>query len=161
MRRSLYRIFGIAFAFCCLIGLPSCGHEQQLVSIAIQPTTETFGDAKTPVIDNRGDSVQLKALGSYIHPPVTKDITNQVVWTSNTPEMVTVDPKSGLITATGDACGGTIISATVTTNESAGGIPSSGALVTGTMTANVVCFTGSVRQGPNAAADLRAQLVEP
>jgi hypothetical protein len=72
---------------------------------------------------------------------VTKDITSQVTWASNTPQMVIVDSK-GLITVTGDACGGTIISATVTTNSSAGDISSSGALVTGSMNANVVCFTG-------------------
>jgi len=53
--------------------------------------------------------------------------------------MVTVD-ANGLITATGNACGGTIISATVTTNHSSGNVSSTGALVTGSMTANVVCF---------------------
>jgi len=120
--------------------IPSCGHEQQLVSIAIEPSTETFGDAKTPVILDKGLNVQLRALGSYIHPPVTKDITNQVTWSSNTPQMVTVN-SIGLITATGEACGGTIISATVTKNSSDGGISSSGAVVTGSMTANVTCFT--------------------
>ena len=121
--------------------ISSCGHQQQLVSIAIEPSTETFGDAKTPVILDKGLNVQLRALGSYSHPPVTKDITNQVTWSSNTPQMVTVN-STGLITATGDACGGTIISATVTTNSSDGGISSSGAVVTGSMTANVVCFSG-------------------
>jgi hypothetical protein len=121
--------------------LPSCGHDQELVSISIEPSSQTFGDAKTPVIDDAGLNVQLRALGSYIHPPVTKDITNQVFWTSNTPQMVTVN-STGLITATGQACGGTIISATVKTNSSSGGLSSSGAIVTSSMTANVVCFTG-------------------
>src|SRR5690348_15202792 len=69
----------------------SCGRDQQLVSIQIQPTTETFGDASTPVARDAGLQVQLRAMGSYIHPPVTKDITNQVTWTSNTPQMMTVD----------------------------------------------------------------------
>jgi hypothetical protein len=123
------------------IFLPSCGHDQQLVSIAIQPDAETFGDAKTPVFLDRGLKVQLTALGSYIHPPVTKDITAQVSWVSSTPQMVTVS-STGVITATGDACGSTLISATVTTNSSAGNISSSGALVTGSMTASVVCFVG-------------------
>jgi hypothetical protein len=126
--------------FAAALVLPSCGHQQQLVSIAIEPGTETFGDAKTPVILDKGLNVQLRALGSFIHPPVTKDITNQVTWSSNTPQMVTVS-STGLITATGDACGGTIISATVTKNSSDGGISSSGAVVTGSMTANVVCST--------------------
>lgn len=129
----------IAGAF---LGLSSCGHSQELVSIAIQPTTETFGASNIPVIDNAGAQVQLRALGSYIHPQVTKDITNKVTWTSNTPQMVTVD-SAGMITVTGGPCGATLISATVTTNSNPGGISSSGALITGYMTANVVCFTAS------------------
>jgi hypothetical protein len=121
--------------------IPSCGHDQQLVGIDIQPTTEVFGSPTTPVSADAGLNVQLRALGSFIHPPVTKDITNQVTWSSNTPQMVTVN-STGLITATGDACGGTIISATVTKNSSDGGISSAGAVVTGNMTASVVCPTG-------------------
>jgi hypothetical protein len=125
-----------------LLGGNGCGRDQQLVSIQIQPAVETFGSSTTPVIDNAGAQVQLRALGTYIHPPVTKDITNQVTWTSNTPQMFTVD-STGLLTATGESCGATLISATLTTNTSAGGLSSSGALVTGFMTANVVCFTSS------------------
>jgi Bacterial Ig-like domain (group 2) len=125
-----------------LISLISCGHEQQLVSISIQPQTETFGASNIPVSANTGATVQLRAIGNYIHPPVSKDITNQVVWSSNTPQMVTVDAATGLITVTGQACGDTLISATVTTNHSIGNVSSTGALVTGNMTASVVCFTG-------------------
>jgi hypothetical protein len=128
-------------ALCIGVALTlSCGHDQQLVSITVQPTTETFGAANIPLSVDAGAQVQLRALGDYIHPPVTKDITNQVKWSSNTPQMVTVN-STGLITVTGLACGGTIISATVTTNSSAGNISSSGALVTGSMTANVICPT--------------------
>jgi hypothetical protein len=125
-----------------LFSLANCGRDQQLVSIQIQPDTETFGAANIPVIDDRGAQVHLRALGTYIHPPVTKDITNQVTWTSNTPQMFTVD-STGLLTATGESCGGTLISATVNTNHSVGAISSSGAIVTSFMTANVVCFTSS------------------
>ena len=137
-----YKAFVAAFLLCCVIGLPSCGHDQQLVSISIQPATETFGSSTTPVALDAGLSVQLRALGSYIHPPVTKDITAKVTWASNTPGMVTVD-SSGVITPTGIDCGNTLVSATVTTNSSVGNLSSSGAIVTGYMTANVVCFTGS------------------
>ena len=119
----------------------SCGHSQQLVSINVVPSVETFGASTIPVSQDAGLNVQLKALGGYIHPPVTKDITNQVTWSSNTPQMVTVN-STGLITATGQACGNTIIMATVTKNSSDGGLSSSGAIVTGSMTANVVCSTG-------------------
>jgi hypothetical protein len=126
-----------------LLGVNSCGRSQELVSIQIQPSVETFGASNIPVIDNKGSEVQLRALGTYIHPPVTKDITNQATWSSNTPQMFTVDAATGLLTATGESCGGTLISATVNTGKSAGGISSSGAVVTGFMTANVVCFTSS------------------
>jgi hypothetical protein len=139
MRKKMSALLGLCAVFCLLMGLPGCGHEQQLVGITVVPGVETFGATNLPVIANAGAKVQLRALGSYIHPPVTKDITTQVVWSSNTPNMVTVD-AGGLITATGNACGGTIISATVTTNHSSGDIPSNGAIVTWTMTANVVCF---------------------
>jgi hypothetical protein len=122
--------------------LSSCGHDQQLVSISIQPTIETFGASNIPVSANAGSTVQLRALGSYIHSPVTKDITNQVTWAPNTPDIATVN-STGLLTATGLACGGSIVSATVTTNNSVGNISSAGAIVTGSMTANVVCFTGT------------------
>ena len=150
-------------ALACLIAtaiLPGCGHDQELVSIDVEPNTETFGASNIPVSADAGASVQLRALGTYIHPPVTKDISDQVTWSSNTPQMVTVN-STGLITATGLACGGTIISATVKTNKSAGGISSSGAIVTGTMTANVTCFTGSLRKPGKvfSAALVRPQTV--
>jgi hypothetical protein len=120
--------------------LPSCGHDQQLVSITIQPSTETFGATNIPVSADAGLSVQLKALGTYIHPPVTKDITNEVTWGSDDIQMVTVN-STGLITATGETCGGTLISATVNTNSSVGNLTSAGAIVTSSMQANVVCST--------------------
>lgn len=133
-----------SLALVCAVVLlvPSCGRDQQLVSITIQPPIETFGATNIPVIDNAGSQVQLRALGSYNHPPVTKDITNQVAWSSNTPQMFTVN-STGLLTATGQSCGNTLVSATVTTNTSEGGLSSHGAIVTGYMTANVVCFGGS------------------
>ncbi len=132
-----------------LFGVNSCGRSQELVGIQVQPSSETFGASNIPLIFNAGAQIQLRALGTYIHPPVTKDITSQVKWTSNTPQMVTVN-SAGVITVTGEACGATLISATVTTNNSSGGISSSGSLVTGFMTANVVCFTSSGGAGSPA-----------
>lgn len=125
-----------------LLTVSSCGRDQQLVSIQIQPSVETFGDSNIPVPNDAGLQVQLRALGTYIHPPVTKDITSEVTWSSNDTQMMTVN-SSGLLTATGGSCGTTLVSATLTTNTSSGGLSSSGALVTGYMTGNVVCYTGS------------------
>ena len=138
-RKGLGYVLGFA-GMLCFIGLTSCAHDQQLTSITVQPATENFGASDIPVNLDAGLNVQLRALGSYIHPPVTKDITGQVTWTSNTPDMVTVSP-TGLATATGLACGSTLISATVTTNKSTGNLSSTGAIVTGFMTANVICFS--------------------
>jgi len=140
MSDRLSALLGLFLAAFLLSTMSACGHDQQLESITIIPAVENFGSTKTPVIDDAGLNVQLRALGSYIHPPVTKDITSQVTWTSNTPQMVTVD-ANGVITATGLACGGTIIFATIVTNHSDGAISSTGALVTGSMTANVICPT--------------------
>jgi len=153
MNRKWFGIAGLAITAISLLTVSSCGREQELVSIDIQPEVETFGASNIPVIDNKGATVQLRALGTYIHPPVTKDITNKVTWASNDTQMVTV-ASTGLLTATGLACGGSLVSATVTTNSSVGGQSSSGAIVTGTMTANVVCFTGSGGgQGPTLTLD--------
>lgn len=132
-----------------LLGLNSCAHDQRLVSIAIQPAVETVGASNIPVIQDTGFQVQLRALGTYIHPPVTKDITNQTTWSSNTIQMFTVT-TTGLLTATGNECGATLVSATANTNTSDGGLSSSGAVVTGYMTANVVCFSGT---GPTITVD--------
>ena len=135
------------------LSLSSCGRDQQLVSIQIQPATETFGNANTPVQLDAGLQVQLRALGTYIHPPVTKDITSQVTWASNDTQMMTVD-SSGMLTAAGVSCGSTLVSATMTTNTSSGGLSSKGALVTGYMTGNVVCFTGTGAGGTGSGASI-------
>jgi hypothetical protein len=147
MNRKWLSVFALMVAVSLLLVFSSCGHGQELVSITVQPTSETFGASNIPVIDNAGSSVQLRALGSYIHPPVTKDITNKVTWASNDTQMFSVS-STGLLTATGFACGGSLVSATVTTNSSAGGLSSSGAIVTGSMTANVVCFTSTGSGSP-------------
>src|SRR5579863_6404498 len=79
-----------------LFGVNSCGRSQELVSIQIQPVSETFGASNIPVNFDKGLTVQLRALGTYIHPPVTKDITSLVTWASNDIQMMTVD-SAGLV----------------------------------------------------------------
>src|SRR5262249_25291564 len=101
------RCFWLFVVVLCAVGMSSCTHDQELVGITVQPSSETFGASNIPVIANAGSHVQLRALGSYIHPPATKDITNQVTWASNDTQTVTVD-SSGLLTATGLAWGSTL-----------------------------------------------------
>jgi hypothetical protein len=77
----------------------SCGNKQELVSITVQPDKVTFLGV--------GATAQLTALGNYIHPPATKDITNQVTWSTDSPSEVTV--KNGLVTAINVCGGGNVI----------------------------------------------------
>src|ERR1700694_3516462 len=105
MYRKWFSIAALVASATLSLSVASCGHSQQLVSLAIQPAIETFGASNIPVIANAGSAVQLRALGTYIHPPVTKDITNQVTWASNDTQMFTVS-STGLLTATGFFCGG-------------------------------------------------------
>ncbi len=100
MSRKLYRIFVVAIAAGCLMGLPSCGHDQKISKYyQVQPSTVTFLRPFT------GLTVQLTALGTYIHPPATKDITNQVVWKSDDSQIVTVSSAGAVTTPGFGACG--------------------------------------------------------
>jgi uncharacterized repeat protein (TIGR02543 family) len=142
MNRNWSGLAGLLAIVFVMWMVPSCGREQQLVSITVEPASETFGAANIPVPADAGDTVQLRALGNYVHPPVTKDITANVLWVSNDTQMMTVS-SGGLLTATGQACGSSLVSATVTTNSDAANQSASGAIVTGYMTGNVVCFTST------------------
>jgi hypothetical protein len=137
---AVISVFAVFLTATLMLSLASCGHDQELTQITVQPGTETFGASNIPVPANAGLSVQLRALGTYKHPPVTKDITNEVTWSSNTTQMVAVD-SAGLVTVTGNTCGNTLVSATMKAAH--------GGIQTGFMTANVVCFTGTGPVGPN------------
>ena len=102
---------------------PNCGTGQQLVGITVNPATVVFGSADPALF------AQLTAMGTYTHPPATKDITNQVTWTSNIVEVAQV-------TSTGKvspnvACGVTPITASMVTNSPKGNE------ITGTMSVTV------------------------
>jgi len=74
-------LVGIAAA---LLNTSSCARSTQLTGITIQPSTGTFG-AVDPAL-----YFQFKAFGTYIHPPKTVDITNQVNWQSDNPQVIQV-----------------------------------------------------------------------
>src|SRR5438067_2120885 len=85
-----FRSVGVAALSLSLFGMLSCARDQQLVAISVSPSIENFG-GPDPTLN-----VQLRALGQYIHPPVTKDITDQVTWSSNTPGVAVVN-TTGLL----------------------------------------------------------------
>jgi hypothetical protein len=140
--KKLIGFVALAIVAAALFSLSSCAHSSELVAITIQPGSDTVGASNIPLSQDAGFQVQLQAVGTYIHPPVTKDITDQVTWASNDTGMFTIS-STGLLTATGDQCGNTLVSATMVTNTSTGGISSSGAAIFGYMTATVTCFSGS------------------
>jgi hypothetical protein len=113
-----------------LVSMLTCARDQQLTSIDIVPSAETF------LSPDPNSSINLRALGNYIHPPVQKDITSQVTWASNTPDLVTVTSAGVLSPAQTAVCGGALVSATVQTNT-AGNRSSQGAIITGYMTTTV------------------------
>jgi len=99
--------------------MPSCGAGTQLVSIALIPASVDFQGV--------GAQIQFKALGTYVRPPVTKDITNLVQWSSNSAD-VAVITSGGLATGT-NICGSAEILATWYSNPSH---PSQGTTVVAT-----------------------------
>ena len=63
-----------------ILSLPSCGHDQKVVGLTITPTTSTFqSPGFTPPPAN--PTQQYTATATYIHPPATKDVTNEATWT--------------------------------------------------------------------------------
>jgi hypothetical protein len=108
--------------------LSGCGHDQRLDSISIEPDNATITGA--------GLELHYTALGSYSHPPNTKDITNQVTWASSAPQIISVD-QNGVATS-GLGCG-TNLEITATSNTAT---PRSDSVVVGRVTVNVKQPTG-------------------
>lgn len=104
------RYFGLAMGSLLFAGavlsLPSCGHDQKLQSISISPATVTY---QTP----QSVSAVLKAYGTYIHPPATKDISAQVTWATDVPDMLVLTPVTdGEQVGPNGVCGIADVSAT-------------------------------------------------
>jgi len=99
--------------------MPSCGASSQLVSISLIPASVDFQGV--------GAQIQFKAIGTYIHPPVTRDITSLVQWSSNSSD-VAIITSGGLATGT-NICGSAEILATWYSNP---GSPSKGTTIVAT-----------------------------
>jgi hypothetical protein len=116
MKRSYIGLaLGALVTMGAVLSLPSCGHDQKLVSLTITPTTFTFLDAYPTGTE------QYTATATYIHPPATMDVTSQATWsiddgvvTMSTPGLFTpAPPPPGSPAGTLPPCGGGDISASV------------------------------------------------
>ncbi len=102
MKRSYIGLaLGVLVAVGAALSLPSCGHDQKLVSLTVSPATALY---PTP----QSGQVDFSAIGTYIHPPATKDITNQVTWSTDVPELLTLNYQgvAGAVVPNGEGgCG--------------------------------------------------------
>jgi hypothetical protein len=123
---------GLAMAALVALGaslsLPSCGHSQKLVSLVVGPATASYSSPQA-------GEVLFSATGTYIHPPETKIITDQVTWSTDVPELLLLNYKgvAGAVAPSGgNNCGVADILATAP--EGTGG---SGNVVLGYATVTV------------------------
>jgi hypothetical protein len=141
MKRSYIGLaLGALVAAGAVLSLPSCGHDQKLVSLAVQPASPGF----TFPVPNAGATGQYHAYGTYIHPPATKDVTSQAVWAVDD-QVVSIN--AGLVTTNG-SCGSADVSATMP--EGTGGasnIVVGYSFVTVQNTADPHCPGGSAANG--------------
>ncbi len=85
MKRSYIGLaLGALVAVGAALSLPSCGHDQKLVSLAVTPQTALYPTPQALQVD-------FSAVGTYIHPPATMDITKQVTWSTDVPELLTLN----------------------------------------------------------------------
>ena len=111
MKRSYIGLaLGALVAVGAVLSLPSCGHDQKLVSMTITPSTFTFLEPYFPP-PATNITEQYTATGTYIHPPATMDVTSQATWKID--DGVVTMSSPGLFTAAPGFCGGGNISASV------------------------------------------------
>jgi hypothetical protein len=118
MIRKLSSLSAIVAVVILTFSLPSCGFNQHLLSIQVSPNPVIF--------QGIGATVQFTALGTYDHPPETKDITSQVQWTIDIGYLATIN-SAGVAVATGVCGAGNAIA----TSYSDPSNPSSGTAVVG------------------------------
>src|ERR1700727_104035 len=90
MSRKWFSIIILVAAAIFLLTVSSCGYNQHLVSIQVVPPGATFNSV--------GSSIIFKAIGTYEHPPQTRDITDQATWSVDSQGLVSITNTS-LVTA--------------------------------------------------------------
>jgi len=148
MKRSYIGLaMGALVALGAVLSLPSCGHDQKLVSLQVNPAGFTF------LKPTAGAQGQFSAIGTYIHPPATKDVTSQATWAVDD-NVVTI--SAGRVTTTGAGCGGANVSATMP--EGTGGASN---IVIGYATVTVNDPADPTCPGGGTEATLSVQVVGP
>jgi hypothetical protein len=137
MNRKWFGTAALVLVAITLLNLSSCARSQKLVGINLSPQGTTI------TLTGFGQVVgtQFTALGVYIHPPETKDITSKAVWSTDTPAIITLDPKTpGLVNTTGQGCGTNLgVTARIYSDPAN---PSSGSVIVGSTIMNVA-FSGT------------------
>lgn len=146
MKRSYIGLaLGALMAVGAALSLPSCGHDQKLVSLQVQPSGFTF------LAPTSGVQGQFTAIGTYIHPPATKDVTSQAAWAVDD-NVVSI--SAGTVTTTGEGCGSANVSATMP--EGTGGASN---IVIGYATVTVNDPTNPTCPGGGTEASLGVQVI--
>lgn len=128
-----------------LLNLSSCARSQQLTGITVSPSSFTFLTPSKALVTN------YTAIGTFIHPPESKDITALVTWNVDFQGMVTIN--AGAVSPTGTECGVANISASYDK-----GTGPNGAIVIGYATVTVDNPAIAVCPGGSAAPILTVQL---
>ena len=151
MKRSY---IGLALSALVAVGaalsLPSCGNQKKLVNVQIQPVLATY---PTP---NAGE-VDFSAIGTFIHPPSTENITTKVTWSTDVPELLTLNfgGVAGAVVPSGAGCG--IADIIATGKEGTGG---SGNIVIGYATVTVQDPTNPLCPGGSSTqAEVTVQIL--
>lgn len=135
-QRWLQIVSGLVVALAAMNWL-SCGQDHKLVAIEVQPSGGfNFG---SPNPSAQGD---FTAIGTFVHPPGTADITNQVVWKTDIPGLVTI--IKGVASPTGTGCGFADVSASL---NSGGNYVVGYSTVTVSDSTNALCPGGSSTLG--------------
>jgi hypothetical protein len=100
MIRKWFGIIALVSTAATLLSLSSCARSQKLQGITVTPTTVTFGGV--------GATLQFTAIGSYIHPPQNKDVTQIATWTIDSQGLVTFN-SPGNVTAISDCGSGNVM----------------------------------------------------
>jgi hypothetical protein len=116
-------VFAILFGLCAVQG---CSEGQKLVGITVSPPNTS--------ITGSGLNVDYSAYGTYVHPPESRDLTHSVLWSSSSPQVVSIDPATGVATSS-TTCGTNIIITAALYSKP--GNPASGTVGIGTATVNV------------------------